>query len=112
MKRSGLIFIIEAARIIALKHGITETATRLRLRALAKKGVIHSDDAEYFENAYRVILYHTLKAQTDNYLNNKEESYYLKPRDLSSQNRQILKQAFKAVARLKDVVASDMGELM
>jgi CBS domain-containing protein len=112
MKRSGLIFIIEAARILALKHGITETATRLRLRALAKKGVIQSDDAEYFENAYRVILYHTLHAQTDNYLSKKEESYYLKPRELSSQNRQILKQAFKAVTRLKDVVASDMGELM
>lgn len=112
MKRSGLIFIIEAARILALKHGINDTSTRLRLQSLVRKGVIHRDDAEYFENAYRVILYHTLKAQTDNYLIKKEKSYYMKPRELSSQNRKMLKQAFKAVARLKDVVASDMGELM
>lgn len=112
MKRSGLIFFIEAARILALKHGIRETSTLSRIRALVGKGVIHKDDSEYFENAYRVILYHTLKAQTENYLSKQENNYYLKPDELSARNQEVLKQAFKAIAQLKEIVGSELGELI
>jgi CBS domain-containing protein len=112
MKRSGLIFIIEAARILALKHGIRETSTLSRIRGLVEKGVIHRDDSEYFENAYRVVLYHTLKAQTENYLSKKEDSYYLRPGTLSARNQEMLKQAFKAISHLKEIVGSELGEFI
>jgi CBS domain-containing protein len=112
MKRSGLIFIIEAARILALKHVINETSTLMRLRTLAAKGIIHKDDSEYFENAYRVILHHTLNAQSENFLAKSTHDYFLKPRELSARNQEILKQAFKAISQLKDIVASELGELV
>jgi len=112
MKRSGLIFIIEMARILALKHGIRDTSTLRRLRALVAKGVINKDDSEYFENAYRVILYYTLRAQTENHLKRSVNNYYLNPKDLSPRNRERLKQAFKAIANLQDIVRSDFGELV
>ena len=112
MKKSGLIFLIESARILALKNGIRETSTLSRLQALVKKGVIHSDDSEYFENAYRVILHHTLMAQTDNYLHKDCEDYYLNPYELSERSQEILKQAFKAISRLQELVGSDFGELI
>ncbi len=112
MKKSGLIFLIESARILALKHGIRETSTLARLQALVHKGVIHRDDSEYFENAYRVILHHTLMAQTDNFLHKGETDYYLNPYELSERSQEILKQAFKAISRLQELVGSDFGELI
>jgi CBS domain-containing protein len=112
MKKSGLIFLIESARILALKHGIRETSTLARLKALVRKGVIHSDDSEYFENAYRVILHHTLMAQTDNYLHKGKADYYLNPYELSERSQEMLKQAFKAISRLQELVGSDFGELI
>jgi len=112
MKRSGLIFAIEAARILTMKHGIRETSTLRRLQALVRKGVIHSDDSEYFENAYRVILYHTLHAQVENYLYKGANDYYLNPHALSQRNQDMLKEAFKAISRLQELVGSEFGELI
>jgi CBS domain-containing protein len=112
MKKSGLIFLIESARVLALKHGIRETSTLKRLKALVEEGVIHRDDSEYFENAYRVILHHTLMAQADNFLNRGTEDYYLNPYELSGRSQEILKQAFKAISKLQDLVGSEFGELI
>ncbi len=112
MKKSGLIFIIEAARILALKHHIRKTSTLGRIQSLVDKGVIHRDDSEYFESAYRVILYHTLHAQAENYLEKSSNDYYLAPGKLSHRNREILKEAFKAITTLKEIVGSDFGELI
>ena len=92
MKKSGLIFIIEAARILALKNGIRKTSTLDRIQALVNRNIIHKDDSEYFENAYRVILYHTLNAQVDNYFEKSSSDYYLSPGKLSHRNREILKE--------------------
>jgi CBS domain-containing protein len=112
MKKSGLIFIIESTRLLAMRHGISETSTIRRIGALVDRGVIHKDDSEYFENAYKVILYHTLKAQVDNYLKKSTHSYYLKPRELSRRKQDALKQGFKAISRLQEIVRSDFGELV
>lgn len=112
MKRSGLIFIIESSRILALRHGIRETSTLGRIKALVRKHVIHRDDSEYFENAYRVMLYHTLKAQVDNFMKNGTHDYYLNPGELSARGQEMLKQAFRAVSRFQDLVGSEFGELI
>jgi CBS domain-containing protein len=112
MKKSGLIFIIEAARILALKNSIRETSTLDRIHALVEKNIIHKDDSEYFENAYRIILYHTLHAQVDNYLEKSSDDYYLTPGNLSKRNQEMLKEAFKAISKLKDIVGSEFGDLI
>ena len=111
MKRSALLFIIETARILALKHNVRKTSTLGRIKELVKKNVIHKDESEYFENAYRVILYHTLNAQAENYLTKSENTYYLSPHKLSHRNQEMLKEAFKAVSTLQDIVAQEFGEL-
>lgn len=112
MKRSGLIFLIESARVLAMKNSIRETSTIKRIQALVAKGIIQSDDSEYFENAYRVILHHTLMAQADNYLHKGTANYYLNPHELSARSQELLKQAFKAISTLQDIVGSEFGELI
>jgi CBS domain-containing protein len=112
MKKSGLIFLIESARVLALKNKLTETSTLCRIQELVEIGVIQRDDSEYFENAYRVILYHTLQAQVDNYLDHFSSDYYLAPAKLSHRGQEILKEAFKAISKLQEIVASEFGELI
>ncbi len=112
MKRSGLLFLIEAARILALKNNIRKTSTIDRIQELVEKNIIHKDDSEYFENAYRVILYHTLHAQVDNYLEKSSSDYYLEPGKLSDRNQKMLKEAFMAISKLQDIVGSEFGDLI
>ncbi|MHC4516670.1 MAG: putative nucleotidyltransferase substrate binding domain-containing protein [Planctomycetota bacterium] len=112
MKKSGLIFLIESARVLALKNKLTETSTLCRIQDLVEIGVIHRDDSEYFENAYRVILYHTLQAQVDNYLDHFSSDYYLAPDKLSHRSQETLKEAFKAISKLQEIVSSEFGELI
>ncbi|TNF57021.1 hypothetical protein EP227_00020 [bacterium] len=73
---------------------------------------MNREDSEYFENAYRVILYHTLKAQLGNFLRQGVHDYHLKPNELSAINREMLKQAFLVISRLQDIVGSEFGELI
>ncbi len=112
MKRSGLIFIIEAVRILALRYGIKDTSTIDRLGSLVKADILNENDAEYFENAYRVILQHTLSSQVENYRKNGTSSYYYNPNNLSPRKKRILKSSFKAISRLQELVGSDFGELV
>jgi len=112
MKKSGLIFLIESARVLALKNKLTETSTLCRIQDLVEIGVIQRDDSEYFENAYRVILYHTLQAQVDNYLEKFSSDYYLAPGKLSHRSQEILKEAFKAISKLQEIVSGEFGELI
>ncbi len=112
MKRSGLIFIIEAVRILALRYGIKDTSTLDRLDSLVKADVLNENDAEYFENAYRVILQHTLRAQVENYRKTGKSNYFCNPNSLSPRKKRILKSSFKAISRLQELVGSDFGELL
>ncbi len=112
IKRSGLIFVVEAIRILALMKGVRETSTLKRLTKLIEKGVIHWDDGEYFESAYQILLHYALKAQVEKALEGKEIDTYLKPSRLSSYDRDVIRHAFKAVSALQDLVATEFGELV
>lgn len=112
MKRSGLIFIVEAARILAIRHAIRATSTIDRIRALSDQGALDRDEAEYYENAYKFILRHTLGAQVEHVRKEEGTGYYLDPRDLSERNRESLKRSFKAVSRLQDAVAVEFGQVL
>jgi CBS domain-containing protein len=110
IKRSGLIFVVEAIRILALLHGIRETVTLKRITALVHGGFIHPDDGEYFEAAYLFLLRLALIAQVDHVVNGRQGTF-INPKKLSRRERENLKHAFKAVAALQDLVASEFGEL-
>ncbi|RMG04555.1 MAG: CBS domain-containing protein [Nitrospirae bacterium] len=112
IKRSGLIFVVEGIRILALMKGIRETSTLGRIRGLVEGGFIHKDDGEYFESAYQLLLYHALRAEINDLLSGGEGRAYLDPDDLSSHEREMLRHAFKAVSSLQDLVATEFGELV
>ncbi len=112
VKRSGLIFVVEAIRILALKNHIRETGTLKRIAKLVNKGFIHPNDGEYFESAYQVLLHYALKSQVSKAAKGEKIDTYIDPGILSPRDKEMLRHAFKAVSSLQDLVASEFGQLI
>jgi CBS domain-containing protein len=112
VKKSGLIFVVEAIRILALQHNIRETGTLKRIAKLVEERVIHSNDGEYFESAYQVLLHYALKSQISKANRGEKIDTYIDPTILSPRDKETLKHAFKAVSTLQDLVASEFGQLI
>ena len=112
VKKSGLIFVVESIRILALQHNIRETGTLKRIGRLVEGGFIHQNDGEYFESAYQVLLHYALKSQVSKASRGEKLDTYIDPRILSPRDKETLRHAFKAVATLQDLVASEFGQLV
>jgi CBS domain-containing protein len=112
IKKSGLIFVVEGVRILALQHGIRETSTLKRIDALVDGGFIHPDDGEYFEASYRLLLHIALNAQVESHLEGRPINTYIDPKRLSPRERDVLRRSFKSVTMLKDFIAGELGELV
>ena len=112
IKRSGLIFVVEGIRILALMHGLRQTSTLKRIRALVQGGHIHANDGEYFEASYQILLHQALKSQVEKALCGHKVDTYINPRDLSTRDKEMLKHAFKSINALKELVSSEFGELV
>lgn len=112
VKKSGLIFVVEAIRILALQHHITETGTLKRIAKLVDGGHIHANDGEYFESAYQVLLHYALRSQVSKARRGEKIDTYIDPRILSPRDKETLRHAFKAVSTLQDLVASEFGQLV
>ena len=112
VKKSGLIFVVETIRILSLQHNIRETGTLKRIARLVEKGVIHSNDGEYYESAYQVLLHYALKSQVSKAARGEKLDTYIDPKILSPRDKETLRHALKAVATLQDFVASEFGQLV
>lgn len=112
IKRSGLLFVVEGIRILALRHGIRETSTIRRAEKLVADGHIHQDDGEYFIAAYHILLHFALKTQLDKAGAGAEVDSFLNPRRLSARDKETLRHAYKAVTALQNLVSASFGELV
>jgi CBS domain-containing protein len=112
VKKSGLIFVVETIRILALQHNIRETGTLKRIAKLVEGGFIHSNDGEYFESAYQVLLHYALKSQVFKASRGEKLDTYINPKILSPRDKETLRHALKAVSTLQDFVASEFGQLV
>jgi CBS domain-containing protein len=112
VKRSGLIFVVEAVRILALMRSIRETSTLKRIAALVEGGFIHDDDGEYFEAAFKSLIHFALASEVEKSLAGKKPDTFINPGDLSTREKELLRHAYKAVSTLQGLVASEFGELV
>lgn len=104
LKRKGLVYIVDFARLMSLKHGIAEVNTLERLRVLDETQYLSpglcGEVIEAYEFLMQLRLVHQLRmleggGQPDNYIN---------PSDLSDLERQTLKEAFSVITRMQDAV--------
>ena len=96
-KRQAIMPIVDIARTHALANGLSEVGTIDRLRALAKAGKMNSDDAQSLEDAMLLVNEMRIGHQARQVREGKMPDNLITPGDLSSLERDYLKDAFSVV---------------
>ncbi|MHB8765318.1 MAG: DUF294 nucleotidyltransferase-like domain-containing protein, partial [Deferrisomatales bacterium] len=111
LKRSGLLFVVECARILALRHGVSEVGTLGRIRELATQGAIPADEADFISTSYQSLFHFLLQAQAARLRAGQEVDNYVDPLSLPIQERYLLRHALEATGRLQSLVHASFGDL-
>ncbi len=107
IKVQGSGLFVDAARVLALAHGLAETGTRARLDALAQRGLVPADEAQAWGDAFEFIQGLRLQLQHEPMTVMKDNPNRLDPAQLSELDRRILKEAFRQARKLQQKLALD-----
>ncbi|MGQ0674900.1 MAG: DUF294 nucleotidyltransferase-like domain-containing protein, partial [Rhodospirillales bacterium] len=111
LKKCGLLPLVAFARVVALKRGVADTATAVRLNAAAEGGAVPQDEADRLRQAQETPLGFVLKQQLADAAAGAAPSTRVELARLSRARRQRLKQALKDLAGLpllvRDVLTAD-----
>jgi CBS domain-containing protein len=107
LKRNGLVFIVDFARLMSLKHGITETNTLARLNLLRENQYLPSDLCNEIIEAYEFLMHLRLIHQLQMMEAGQDPDNHINPKDLSDLERQTLKEAFLVIGRLQEFLHRD-----
>lgn len=107
LKLNGITPFIDAARIYCLAHGITETNTLQRLRAIAEPLHLKDQDAEAYGDAFVFIQLLRLRLHHDQSERGEALSNKVDPDQLNDLDRRILKEAFRQARKLQTKLSVD-----
>jgi CBS domain-containing protein len=99
LKASGARLFVDAARILALANGVTDTGTVQRLRALAARGKLGGDDVNAVIEGFFFIQQLRLKNQQGDV--GVGAANRVDPDHLNELDRLVLREAFKQAKRLQ-----------
>ncbi len=107
LKLRGATPFVDGARLLALAHGLIETNTLARLRALAQRGVVPAEEAAAWSDAYAYVQLlrmreHQRQARAGEPLDN-----HIDPDALNELDRRILKEAFRQARKLQARISLD-----
>jgi CBS domain-containing protein len=107
LKTRGLVPFVDFARLLALKHGVKETNTLDRLRALADREAIprelYTETVEAYEFQMQLRLVHQLRMMELGQLPHN----YVDPGELSDLEKQTLKESFAVIGRIQTYVKDE-----
>jgi CBS domain-containing protein len=104
LKESGLRFVVECARILALLHGVARLGTLDRIEDLERLGVIPADDGRLIRGAYESFVRLLFKAQAKKIRAGVEPDAYVSPNSIPVEERFLLRLALEATERLQTLV--------
>ncbi|MBU0481538.1 MAG: cyclic nucleotide-binding domain-containing protein [Proteobacteria bacterium] len=107
LKTRGLVFIVDFARLMSLKHGITETNTLARLNLLQENQYLPQGLCNEIIEAYEFLMHLRLIHQLQMMETGQEPDNYINPKDLTDLERQTLKEAFAVIGRLQDFLSKE-----
>ncbi len=100
LKKGGIFPIVHGVRALALEKGLFETSTTARVAKLAELGVFDSQFARELTQALHYLMTIRLDAQ----IAEKASTSLVKPAELSTMDRDLLRDAFQVVKRLRDML--------
>ncbi|KAB7624364.1 putative nucleotidyltransferase substrate binding domain-containing protein [Alkalilimnicola sp. S0819] len=107
LKVQGLTPFVDSARVLALAHGVTETGTPDRLRALERIEAINAREGRAWRDAYGFVQSLRLRLHERQQRAGEPLSNQLDPDNLNPLERRILKEAFRQARSLQRRLASE-----
>ena len=100
LKKGGIFPIVHGVRALALERGLVETGTTARIARLAEDGALSGELARELTQAFRYLMTLRLDAQ----LAVSASGSLVRPGELSTMDRDLLRDAFQVVKQLREVV--------
>ena len=107
LKHAGTLPLVSAARLLALRAGISAVSTLRRLDALRDANVVDADTHEYLTSAYHHICHLILRQQLTDFQNGHPVGNFVSPKSLSRRERSLLVEGLRSIQSFKDFVRSE-----
>jgi len=104
LKMGGILPIFSAARVLAIKQGVKDRSTPMRLKAFAKTNSKFETVIENLSEAHKILLNLILKQQLDDISNGLPLANKVDPKDLSSFEEDELKWALDQLPSISDLL--------
>lgn len=101
LKYHGLLPLVEAVRLLALREGVGQTSTLGRISTLHYLGVLNRDEQDYLSGAFYLITRLVLRQQLRDFKRGQPVSAYVSPQSLSSREEDMLKHSLNAISDFK-----------
>jgi CBS domain-containing protein len=100
LKKGGIFPIVHGVRALSLEKGLYETGTAARIARLAEIGALESQFARELTQA----LHYLMTLRLDTQIAESASASLVKPGELSTMERDLLRDAFHVVKRLRDML--------
>ena len=104
LKINGSTPLVDAVRLLSLDQKIFETNTLERISALAEKGILSQTEADNLKDAFNVIMLVRVRHHVGLINQGVNPDNYINPAELSIIQRTMLREAFKTIDQLQDLV--------
>jgi signal-transduction protein with cAMP-binding, CBS, and nucleotidyltransferase domain len=98
LKLRGLMPLVSATRLLALQHGVAETATRARLAAIAATGALGEAERRHLDAGFGLIVEALLRQQLADLASGLPATNLVDTQAMPAGDRSALRDALKAVA--------------
>ena len=105
LKHTGIVPIVDLARVYTLAAGINVVNTQDRLRAVAEGGEVTEEGARDLQDALEFVSFLRIEHQARQIRAGKEADNFMSPVDLSNFERNHLKDAFSVVRTMQNVLS-------
>jgi CBS domain-containing protein len=101
IKKGGIFIIVQSIRALCLEKHIFKTNTAKRIKALTEKGIFDEESAQELIMAFNFLSNLKLKFNLDKLDKKEEIDNYINPDNLNTMEKDLLKDSFKIVIKLK-----------
>ncbi len=113
LKHGGILPLVGAVRLLALREGLEATSTYERIRLLHEAGVFSDDEVDEYTAALEHLTFMLLRQQLRDFRRFRKATRYVRKSAMSRREKQVLKMSLKAIRSLKERVRAEFtGEIL
>ncbi len=104
LKHGGILPLVGAVRLLALKEGLETTSTYQRIGQLHEAGIFSDDEADDYTSAFKHLTFILLRQQLRDFRRFQKATRYVRKSAMSRREKQVLKMSLKAIRSLQERV--------